>query len=148
MTPKLTYFGRVDSGKLILTNRARFDQELPLFEGKRVEITVQKAKRRRSLQQNRYLFGCVYVCALQGLKDAGFQDLTVEDVHEFMKMRFLPGGKEIVSPETGEVVTIARSTSTLSTTEMMSYIEQIAQFCAEFLNTAIPEPLEQTEMNL
>jgi len=148
MTPKLTYFGRVESGKLILTNRARFDQELPLFEGKRVEITVQKAKRKRTSAQNRYRWGCVYHCARTALIDSGNipATFTLEDVHEICKDLFITEGREFVNPLTGEV-RILKSTKEFTTTEDAAYTDEIIKMCA-FLGVVVPEPLEQTEMKL
>lgn len=149
MSPRLTYFATFENGSLKISDRTRFANELTKFyEGKRIEITVQKAKKKKSNEQNRYLFGCVYEYALQGLKDAGNVGLTIEDIHDFFKDRFLSEGKQIVIPETGETKIVAKSTKNLSTTEMCLYIEEIAKFCAEMLNTEIPAPYTQTEMNI
>ena len=47
----------------------------------------------------------------------------------------------------GEVHELGYSTANLSTSEMMDYIAQVQQFAAEFLNTVIPDPGEQAEIN-
>lgn len=42
--PKLTYYGTVSDGRLKLSDRKRYDNEIKNFEGKRIEITVQRAR--------------------------------------------------------------------------------------------------------
>lgn len=148
MTLRLTYYGSVRDGVLKVSHRKRLDEEVKAFEGKRVEITIQRAKKSKSLQQGRYLWGCVYEYALQGFKDLGHQDLTKEDVHFFFKGRFLSNGKEVVDPSTGEVKRLENTTTDLTTTEMLEYIAQIVQFCAEFLSVVVPDPHEQIEMGI
>lgn len=138
---KITVFGTVSDGVLKLSNRKQFDADLRQFEGVRVELTVSKAKKTRSLQQNKYLFGVVYPCALDGFLEAGNEGISIEDVHNFFKQRHLPKGKDITIPSTGEVVTVSKSTTTLSTIEMMHYVEMIAKDCAEFFGIVVPEPL-------
>lgn len=139
---KLLHTGTVSDGRLIISNRKRFDEDVKQFEGKRVEVVISKANKRRSNDQNAYYHGVVLPCALQGLIDAGHTGLTVDDVHEFFKGRFLSRGKEIILPKSGEVITVSKTTTILSTTEMMEYINEIARFCAEMLNVVIPEPME------
>lgn len=137
---KLLVTGSVSDGRLILTNRKRFDEDVKQFEGKRVEVVISKLNKRKSNNQNAFLWGVVYPCALRGFQDAGHSGLNNDDMHEYFKERFLTKGKDIIHPLTGEVKTIAKTTTILSTTEMMEYIEEIARFCAEYLNTIIPEP--------
>jgi len=139
---KLLCTGTVSDGQLKLSDRKRFDTDIKQFEGKRVEVVVSKLNKRKSNEQNRYLWGVVYPCALRGLEDAGHSGLDLNDVHEFFKGRFLSKGKEIIIPKSGEVITVSKTTTILSTTEMMDYINEIARFCAEMLNTVIPEPME------
>lgn len=137
---KLLYLGTVDSGRLKISNRKQFDEDLKQFEGKRVELVLSKANKRRSNPQNAYYHAVVLPCMLQGFIDAGHTGLTVDDMHEYAKERWLTKGKDLVNPKTGEIRTVGKTTTILSTTEMMTYIEEIARFCAEILNVVIPEP--------
>ena len=137
---KLLALGNISDGKLIISNRRQFDADLKQWEGKRVELTIQKAKKSRSLQQNAFYYAVVLPVALKGFIDAGNLGITKDDVHEFMKSRFLKEGKEIIIPKSGQTFTVSKTTTTLSTTEFMDYIEQIAQFCSEWLGVVIPEP--------
>ncbi len=137
---KLLYLATVDSGRLKISNRKQFDDDLKQFEGKRVELVLSKANKRRSNDQNGFYWAVVIPVAHKGMIDAGYLGMTRDDVHKFFKDEFLAEGIEIVNPNTGQVKTINKTTTVLSTTQMMDYIEQIAQFCAEWLNVVIPEP--------
>ena len=144
---KLTYYGTVNEGVLKLSDRKRFDNELRNFEGKRIELVVQRAVKKRSNEQNRYLWGVVYPCALQGFSDAGHDGLVIEDVHDFFKNRFVNEGIDITNEISGETIRIHRTTTNLSTNGMMEYIDKIIRFCAEFLNVAIPDPMPLMPIN-
>lgn len=146
MNHKVTAFGGVESGKLKLSLRKQFDKDIRQFEGKRVQLTIQKAKKIRSNNQNAYLWGSVYVEAAHGFVDAGNIGFTPNDAHHFFRDRFKPSFKDVVIPKSGEVVKLA-TTTTASTTELMTYIEQISLFCAEWLGVAISPPSEILSLN-
>ncbi len=128
---KLTKFATVQNGAVTVSG-------LNEWEGKRLEINLSKMYGTRSLNQNKYYWAVIIQYALKGLVDAGNEQLTPDVVHEFFKQRFLEG-RNIIIPRTGEMVRV-RSTTMLSKTEMMLYVDSIIKFCAEFLNTVIPLP--------
>ena len=51
---KLEYYSEVKNGHLSKSVRNKIASELIQFEGKRVEIRIEKLKSKRSIQQNRY----------------------------------------------------------------------------------------------
>lgn len=51
---KLTYFSDVKEGKLQRTVSQRIASDLKQFEGKRIEVNIEKKRSKRSVQQNRY----------------------------------------------------------------------------------------------
>lgn len=116
-----------------------------LFKGLsgRFTISIEKTKRKRSNNQNRYLWGCVYKFIQHGFEDLGNKE-SIETIHEFCKQRFLK--KEIAHEETGEVLTFTKSTTELSTSEMMDYIAELQRFGSEYLNVVIPDPNQQVEI--
>jgi hypothetical protein len=82
-------------------------------------------RRVRSLPQNKYYWGVVVDLVHQGLVDAGFNEVkTPEDAHEVMKNQFLHQG----------------STVDLTTTQFNEYLDQVAQWAAEYLGISIPLP--------
>jgi hypothetical protein len=106
-------------------------------------VSVVRYRRRRSDQQNAYMWGVVLPYVAAGFQEAWGESLTSEEVHEFLKKAFLPT-RTIVDKRTGEEVAIPATTTRLSTVEFMEYIERIAKFSAERLGVAIPLPNEIT----
>lgn len=103
------------------------------------ELKITK-RSKRSLNQNRYYWGICVKMVHDGLKDLG-HEVTLEETHDFLKAKF--NYNEIVNESTGEVVSIPKSTTELSKTDFMEYIEKIQRFAAEFLNVVIPDPNTQ-----
>ena len=136
----MIYIGEVnDWGKLDHKVSAQIKSGLEQFKGKRVQIELKQAKKSRSNPQNSYLWGVVYVYALKGMQDLGNEGLSIELIHAFFKDKFIERWRDIVIPTTGEVFKV-KTTTDLTTTEMIDYIEEIARWCAEYLSITIPEP--------
>jgi hypothetical protein len=114
-----------------------------MYEGKEIEVTLKKARSKRSDNQNRYYWGVVVEIVRQGLRDLGHR-LDKDEVHYFLREKF--NYKELVNEGTGESVKIPQSTTVMTKTEFGEYIEQIAQWSAEFLNVTIPEAGQQLEL--
>jgi len=141
----LTYTGTVTPDGLHLHNRKRFDKEVQEFAGKEVVVRIEKKRSKRSENQNRYYWGAVIPIVTEGLKGVGYR-VTEADTHTYLKSRFLI--VTLVSELTGEILPTTGSTAQLTTTEFMEYIQEIQQWAAEFLNVYIPDPNEQTELEL
>lgn len=141
---KLQYAGRVDDqGRIIIKNKAKFSKETKaMFEGKEVVMTIERKKKRRTSQQNAYLWGVVYTHALEGFKQVGNLGLTTDDVHEFFKAQFLESREVILKG--GIKSKLPGSTREQSVTELTEYIERIKIFCAEMLNVEIPESVYES----
>lgn len=109
-------------------------------------VSIKKYKKQRSLSQNSYYHSCVVPAVKDGLIDAGFDRhlLNSETVHEMLKNKFL---KEEVPNDDGLFIEMVRSTSSLTTTEFMNYIDDIQRWASEFLNIYIASPNEQSELN-
>ncbi len=133
---------------LKIIQRASFDTLLRSYSGKSIKISVSEWKKKRSLPQLRYYWGSLIFQVQDALVANGYpkSELDAETIHEYLKQRFLK--KELVSEESGEVMQITRSTSSLSTLEMSEYFEDIFRWSAEYLNTVIVAPNEQAEINL
>lgn len=106
-------------------------------------MEIKEKKKKRSNSQNSYYFGVVVTMVCLRLRDLG-NDVTIEETHDFLKANF--NYKEIVKPETEEVLKIPLKTSELSTIEFSEYIERVIRFGAEFLDIQIPYPNEQMEI--
>lgn len=118
---------------------------IEMMDGKEIDIVMKKAKSKRSDRQNRYYFGCVVPIICQALKDLG-HDLNKVECHEWLKMKF--NYTSIADGQGNHISDIPKSTTRLTKTEFGEFIERVAQFAATHLNVAIPEPNEQTFLEL
>jgi len=95
----------------------------------------------RSLQQNAYYWEVVCDMVMEGLRDAGYDEVqTPDDAHEVMKAKFLK--RYIVNHQTGEMIEKDGSTASLTTIEFSEYIDRVLQWAAEYLGIVIPLPNE------
>ncbi len=100
-------------------------------------ISVTKRQRRRSLEQNAYLWGVVYPALASGISAAWGESMTPDEVHLFCKHRFL--SRAVINRDTGEEMgRISPSSARLNVQEFSEYIEQLNKFAGEFLGCVIP----------
>lgn len=140
----ITFPTKVINGT-ISSNRKPIKEAIASFEGKEITITIAKKSKKRSNDQNAYLWGVVYPIVKNGLKEIGYNQITTEQVHELLKGTFVK--EDIVNELSGEVKTITGHTSSLTTSQFMDYLAQIKQFASEELGCYIPDPNEQSEIN-
>lgn len=143
----MNFTATVRNGKIVPIDAVYFQDELPKYEGKDVQITVTKLNK-RSNPQNRYYWGVVVYLIRERLNELGYvredlregelpATLTREDVHLYLKENF--SRKDIVNPDTGEVLgTTSVSTTELSTDEFARYVETIITWCSTHLDLEIP----------
>ena len=136
-------FAIKEDGKAFrIVNRALLDQELSALPKGRYRLKIEKYRRNKSQSQLGYLFACVYPLVLKALNDSGWEFTSVEEVDEYCKSMF--ASKELVNRHSGEIIEIPALKRFMTTTEMMTYVNAIRDWASEYLNTYIPEPLEQT----
>lgn len=102
-------------------------------------INITKQRKGRTLNQNAWLWGCVYPILLDGLLDAGWEFTSVEQVHEFFKKQMAQD--KVVNYTTGEIVEIPMSTAIMDTQQFSMYIDALRTYARDFLNVTIPEPV-------
>ena len=99
----------------------------------------------RSLQLNKYYHGCVLPLVLDGLREAGFNEIKdVATVHELLKKLFLE--RKIFSEKNGDEITLPGSTAILTNPEFNQFLDDVRQWAAEYLSIEIPLPNEQIKM--
>lgn len=140
------FYGSNRNGKPVIPEKHRMAELLASFDDTPFQITIDKRFKKRSNQQSSYYYGCCVPAVLDGLVNNGYpkSELTLDVVHEFLKGKFLL--TELVSEQTGEVISRVKSTTELSTTDFALYIDDIQRWAAEFLGIVIPNPNEQSEM--
>ena len=141
---KLHYNGKITDKGLIIYNRPEFEKDINLFFGKEISLTLEQRKRKRSLSQNSYYWSVVVKIVREGLIDAGYK-VSVSETHELLKYKFL---KSDIVNEDGEVLETIKSTTELSTSDMMDYIAQIQQWASEYLNVYVPDANEQLQIEI
>ena len=139
----LKYFGKVDDGRLTIFQRNDMVSGLQNLGSGFVEIIIRLAGKRSS-PQNRYYWGAMLPIVKDGLKGVGI-DMSKEQTHELLKYKFLK--REFVTTD-GDILQSIGSTTELSTKEFNEYIESIQIWSAEYLNVNIPDPNEQTEIEI
>ena len=129
----------VTGGKIRIHNRRGFDRTLAQFkDGIQVEVTVSRLRATRSIQQNRYWWGC---CVALVSEHTGY---SPEEVHEMAKQMFLPR-KMAVCNGNGEIVgefVMGGSTRGMTTIEFGEFMERFKRWAAETLDCFIPDPDE------
>jgi len=140
---KLSFTTKVINGQFS-SNRQPIAEAIKSFEGKEIVLTIERKRKKRSNEQNAYLWGVVYPILKDGFYQIGYK-LTTEQVHELMKQTFVK--EDLINESTGEVKTITGHTSNLTTSQFMEYLADIKQFAAEELNVYIPDPNEQVNFN-
>jgi hypothetical protein len=116
------------------------------FEGKQIVIKIEKAKKKRSTQQNRFYFGVIIPIVQNCLKEAG-HIMTNESTHDLIKLKFLKEAL-FVNEETGEVIERIKSTTELSTSQFMDLLAEINNFTFEYFGVSLPSPNDDLTLTL
>ena len=111
--------------------RGRHDCEL--------SIIIERQHATRSIAQNRtyWLLYCAVLAEHIGC--------SKDDVHEYLKKRFLPK-KFSIADANGEIkeeFTVGTSTTRLNKIEFGEYLREIQQWAAEDLGVVIPDPVNE-----
>lgn len=138
----IKHYGEIKEGKLLPYNRKRLSNDLSNMKDCEVEITI-KRKGKRSLQQNKYYWGCVLPEIQHELKRLG-NDFDIETIHEFLKQKF--NSEKVVVEATGELIEMGKKTSQLNKEEFGIYLDRIILWAAQTLEITIPEPNTQTAL--
>ncbi len=138
---RVEIYSRVTGGKL--EKQAELNEALKAHEGKDVRITLERKRKRRSLNQNAYYFGVVLPAVCELLTDYG-NDVDIEETHYFLKAEVGKLTKTIVN-QTGVARKVVKSSAKLSTVEMEDYLERVRRWAAGH-GVIIPLPEEGYEV--
>lgn len=144
---KITITSSVENGKLKRNRRLIMDA-IASFEGKIVDITIQKHKKVRSNSQNAYYWGVVIPLVQDGLKEATGEVRDLNSIHYQILLPLFAPSREITNINTGEIVSERMTSSEMTTTQFMEWIMDIQKWAAEFLGVDIPDPNEDLTFNL
>lgn len=114
------------------------DFVMSALPGKELRVEVCEYRKRRSDDQNRYLWGCVYPSILT----SGGEQLrgwTAEDIHEYLLGEIF--GWETLDGFGRKRLRPLRRSSKMTTVEFAEYVAQIQQRMA-VLGIYVPDPME------
>lgn len=148
--------GIIENKKLSISDKKELQHFISSIENGKVEITIRKKRKVRSLPQNNYYWGVVIPSIQKAIHDLGMrmtfnetenwiiEYLTATDsefVHTFLKHKFIERMK--VDESTGEIIEIKKpSTKNLTKDEFGDYLNRVIQFANETLEIYIPSSNE------
>jgi len=109
--------------------------ELRKARGKN-RITISKYRKRRSDNQNRFYWSCFVHPFGEFLREQG-ENLTDDDAHEMLKMKFL---RVVIHDDKAGDLECARSTTKLDVAEYNDYLDRCSHFLNEMFGIVTPEP--------
>ena len=116
------------------------------FNGFDVVLTIAKAKKKRSNNQNAYYWGLLIPLTQNAIKTEWGEIWSKEKTHDFYKLHF--NYIEKVNETTSEVIKIPKSTTDNTTTQQEEFHAQIREFLKDWFNVTAPLPNEGLELNL
>lgn len=131
---------------LFKRNRNTVLEAIKSFNGLDVVLTIQKAKKTRSNNQNRYYWGLLIPLTQNAIKNEWGEFWSKQKTHDFYKLHF--NFVEKVNENTSEVIKIPKSTTDNTTTQQEEYHAQIREFLKDWFNVTAPLPNENLELNL
>lgn len=136
---KIQYIGiRKGSDPFRVVSSENFKKELNALPEGRYRISVEKYRKNKSNPQLAWLYGQIYPLVLKGLNDAGWEFTSIEEVDEYCKSMF--SSREVLNRHSGEIMDVPGLKRDMSTVEMMTYVDAIRSWAAEYLNINIPDP--------
>ncbi len=131
---KFKHYANIDDkGKLILSNRDQFLNDLQQLKGKNVYVVVDEEKQTRSNNQNRYYWSCI----IQPISD--YTGYTPDEVHEILLDKFADKKEVKIKDETH---LIPMRSHKMKTDSFEKYVEQIRVWASTELGLRIALPNE------
>jgi hypothetical protein len=144
---KIQYIGIKEKDKSFrVVNQKFLTDELKRLQPGRYRLTIERWRKKKSNSQLGYLFACVYPLFMQHLIDAGWEITSIDEVDAFCKSRF--ADTEIINRNSGEIILIPALKRDFTTVDLMTYIDKIRDYDAEYLGGYIPEPEQQIEIQI
>lgn len=140
---KIQYMAIKEKDKpLRIVNNKLFREELNNLSNGRYMINVDKYRKNKSLPQLGYYYACVLPMFLNAAIDAGWELTSREEADTWLKSMF--AGKDLINKHTGQIIEVPGLKRNMTTVEMLTFINQVRDYAAEYLGTYIPDP----EVNL
>lgn len=140
MKVKREFHDLVLSGRFSNTHvREAIALTMKQFEGKRIKVTIEEEKKKRTNKQNGFYWAAV-IPPIRQLFESGGATVDDEDVHLWLRRNVGKLTRVITDPD-GNTWAATRSSTSLSTIEFEEYIEKIREWAIN-LGVNIPFPDE------
>lgn len=127
-----------DSGVFALDQPDKFRAWVKRFAGHEVVVTVQRKTRKRSLEQNAWLWGVALPLIAEHL---GYDRHELDELHyDLLSVRF---GTKAVAPRVPGAhprIVPSRTSSDMTTTEFSDYMDWVVRYAAQEFGVVIPLP--------
>lgn len=117
------------------------------FEGKNLILTFEKPTKKRTLEQNNFYWGVFIPIAKQAFFDNWGEVWSNKDLHSYFLDK-CPIYREVVNLKTGEINSIKKSSSEMTTIEMNRYWELCGAYLSLNFDVYVPEPNENLTLEL
>jgi len=134
---KLEFTGYTKDGQVFFRNQKNISKEILESGWKEFNVTIEKKKKNRSLEQNKWLWACMTLLA----EHTGY---TKDEMLAIVKYKFLKATK--ADENTGEVFEYLKGTSELTTTEFSVFMDDLIKWSASSLQVVLPMPSEQLNL--
>ncbi len=134
---------RIKNGKFA-SNLGVVSDLLKCYEGQLVDVTFKKRTNTRTKPQNRYYWAVIVPIFKNSIREEWGELWNSEDVHLFLKENC--NFTERYNEDSGMVVRSVKSTTENSTQEQEDFHTRCRNLAAEFFNTHIPMPNEETNI--
>lgn len=142
---RLEAIGIGDGVSFRVVNSSDFYRELNALKG-RYRLTVERYHRRKSQPQLGYYYGVVLPHFHRAALDQGWEFVDVNELDTYLKSMF--ASRDVINKHSGEVLAVPGLKRDMTSTEMAAFTDSIKDYALEFLGYRIPEPLEQTSLQL
>lgn len=135
---KITIPTLVKDGK-VTRNKSLIQRAFASFEGKEINLTIEKRSKKRSNAQNAFYWS-VWIPLLQNaIYNEWGEFYPPNETHNLLKT--ICNYEEKVNPQTGEILHVPKSSTSLSTTEWeQEFKQKIKQLAMDFFSLDLPEP--------
>ena len=131
---------------LFKRNRNTVLDAIKSFNGSDVVLTIDKVKKKRSNNQNRFYWGCLIPLMQKGAKDMWGESWSIDKAHKHLSKLFV--FHESVNVKTSEITQTPKSTTELTTTDWEVYVTEIRIYLLENFDIEAPEPNEEITLKL
>jgi hypothetical protein len=131
-------YTRITNGQLGDTAELQFLAELAHHEGKDICVTVERKRKKRSLNQNAFMHGPFFESLHEMFREFG-NDYDMDLVKAIFKKQF--GVKKLVALPDGSQELVEVSTAEYTTTECEECMEKARRRYAEFWQLPFPNEL-------